>query len=277
MQDKLSKEKDPKAALVVDALNLAFRWKHKGSKRFADEYVNTIKSLAKSYNCGKIIITADWGASTYRKRLLPEYKGNREELRANQTEQEAQDFSDFIEEFEKALGILRAMHPVLKYKGVEADDIAAYIVCNKEKLGIETIWLISSDGDWDLLLEDKVHRFSYTSRKEFTLYNWEEHYKVPFEKYLDYKCIIGDKSDNIPGVHGVGPVKAATLLSKHESVFDLYEALPLPGNAKYINNLNEFGEKLIDNIALMDLRSFHEEAIGQDNIQDIDRRLMDEV
>ena len=53
--------------LIVDALNLAFRWKHQGRTDFRNQYVETVKSLANSYNCGTILITADWGSSSYRK------------------------------------------------------------------------------------------------------------------------------------------------------------------------------------------------------------------
>ena len=53
--------------LVVDGLNLAFRWKHAGRSDFRYEYIKTVESLADSYKCGQIIITADQGSSTYRK------------------------------------------------------------------------------------------------------------------------------------------------------------------------------------------------------------------
>ena len=56
--------------LVVDALNLAFRWKHQGRTDFRHDYVAVVKSLANSYNCGNIIITADWGSSSYRLSLI---------------------------------------------------------------------------------------------------------------------------------------------------------------------------------------------------------------
>ena len=89
--------------LLVDSLNLGFRWKHKGSTNFVDEYRRTVESLAKSYNCGKIIITADGGASSYRKHLFPDYKGNREDLRAKQTEKEKEDFEAFFVEYENTI------------------------------------------------------------------------------------------------------------------------------------------------------------------------------
>ena len=72
--------------LVVDALNLAFRYKHQGRNDFRYDYQKTVQSLAKSYNCSKVIITADWGSSSYRKEINSEYKQNRKDKFAEQTE-----------------------------------------------------------------------------------------------------------------------------------------------------------------------------------------------
>ena len=94
---------DENTALVVDALNLAFRWKHQGRTDFRYEYEKTIESLAKSYSCKKIIVTADWGSSTYRKEISPDYKQNRKEKFANQSEEEKIAFEEFFEEFEASL------------------------------------------------------------------------------------------------------------------------------------------------------------------------------
>ena len=72
-------DNDINCTLIVDALNLAFRWKHQGRTDFADDYMRTVESLASSYNCGSIVIAADWGSSTFRQGIHPEYKGNRKE------------------------------------------------------------------------------------------------------------------------------------------------------------------------------------------------------
>ena len=74
--------------LIVDGLNLAFRWKHQGRNDFEHDYVRTVESLAKSYNCGEIVVLGD-GGSNYRKEIYPEYKANRKERYAEQTEKEA--------------------------------------------------------------------------------------------------------------------------------------------------------------------------------------------
>jgi len=265
---------DPRNALVVDSLNLGFRWKHSGATEFADNYIDTVRSLARSYKCGSIIITADWGASSYRKELLPTYKGNREDLRAKQTEKDKADFEAFMAEYNNTLMQLIAEgFPVLKYKGVEADDIAAYICKEKAYFGINKIWNISSDRDWDLMCTEDVSRFSYVTRKETTFDNWHESYEFPVEDYITFKCLTGDKGDNIPGISGIGPKRATSIMETYGTVFDIYENCPLPGKYKYIQELNNNYKTLLLNVELMDLITYCEEAIGDENTKDISQKI----
>lgn len=259
--------------LVVDALNLAFRYKHQGRNDFRYDYQKTVQSLAKSYNCSKVIITADWGSSSYRKEINPEYKQNRKDKFAEQTEEERIAFEEFFEEFEETLEVLAEDYPVLRYKGVEADDIAAHIVKEKEQYGLETIWMISSDRDWDLMIQEGVGRFSYVTRKEVTLENWSEHYDVSPEDYISLKCLTGDKGDNVPGIPGIGPKRAQTLIEQYGTALDLYDATPISGKYKYIESLNENAEQLLQNYELMDLITFCDDAIGSENIADIKEKL----
>ena len=268
LTDKMVNE-NANATLVVDALNLAFRWKHQGRTDFRYDYQNTVKSLAKSYDCGNIIITADWGSSSYRKGISPDYKQNRKDKFAEQTEAERLAFEEFFEEFEASLEVLAEDYPILRYKGVEADDIAAHLVKYKEKYDLEYIWLISSDRDWDLLIQEKVGRFSYVTRKEVRLDNWREHYEVTPEEYISMKCLTGDKGDNVPGIPGIGPKRAVQLIRDYGDAMDIYNATPLESRYKYIQALNENAEQLLVNYELMDLMTYCDDAIGQDNIANI--------
>jgi len=240
--------------LIVDGLNLAFRWKHQGNLDFEHEYVRTVQSLAKSYNCGEIVVLGD-GGSNYRKEVYPEYKANRKERYAEQTPEEEAEFLEFLQEFGTTMNTLKYKgYLTLKYQGVEADDIAALICQNREDLGLEEIWMISSDRDWDLLVDENISRFSTVTRKETTLLNWDEHYDFDPEYFLTYKCLTGDKGDNVPGVDGVGPKRAAQLIEQYGDIFDIMASLPLEGKYKYIQNLNEFGsEGLETGVKLMDL------------------------
>lgn len=262
--------------LVVDSLNLAFRWLHRGSVDFLEEYISTVRSLARSYKCGRLVITCDWGNSTYRKEKLPIYKAQRKEKIEQQTEEEAEKFRLFFEEYERVIDSLQASgEVVLRFRGVEADDIAGWIVENKDELGMDKIWLVSTDKDWDQLVQEDVNRFSYVTRKETRLDNWHEHYDYPPEHFLDVKVMHGDTGDNIPGIDGVGPKRAWDLTKKYGSLFDLAASLPLSGTAQYVKNLNEQGpERLLLNLEVMDLRTFCEEAIGRENIAEM-RHLLD--
>jgi DNA polymerase-1 len=270
--DKIVKDRK-EATLIVDSLNLAFRWKHQGRTDFRYDFQKTVQSLAESYKCKNIIITADWGASTYRKNISPDYKQNRKDKFAEQTEQEKIAFEEFFEEFEESLTVLAEDYPVLRYKGVEADDIAAHLVKEKDKYGLEYIWLISSDRDWDLLIQETVSRFSYVTRKEVRLDNWEEHYNVSPEEYISMKCLTGDKGDNVAGIPGIGPKRAEQLIKEHGDAMDIYNMLPLVSKYKYIQALNENAEQLLVNYELMDLITYCDDAIGADNLADIGRRM----
>ena len=247
--------------LIVDGLNVAFRWKHQNILDFKYDYIRTIESLAKSYNAGTIIVCAD-GGSSYRKEIYPEYKANRKERFADQTEQEAKEFEMFMAEFSDTLTLIKKKYPVFHFRGVEADDIAAYITQSAE---YDDCWLISSDKDWDLLISDKVSRFSTVTRKETTVHNWDEHYDFEIEDYITFKCLTGDKGDNVPGVPGVGPKRAVQLMEQYGTVFDIYDACPIDGRYKYIQAVNENAEQLLTNVELMDLVTYCEDAIGEEN------------
>jgi len=263
----------PENLMIVDCMNLAFRWKHSGHINFADEFVNTVFSLAKSYNAGTIIAAADWGGSTWRKAIYPEYKANRKELVEKQTPEEKEQARKFFDEYERTLEALDKQRTikVLRYKGVEADDIAEYICYRLQWFGFNQAWLISSDRDWDLLVNEYVSRFSYVTRKEHTLDTWD--YPVTPEQYISYKVLTGDSGDNIPGIPGVGPKRAAALIEQYGSAMDIYDACPLPGKQKFIQAVNENRDQILINYELMDLVSFCKEAIGHVNLQDIGRQL----
>ena len=257
---------DGNCTLIVDALNLAFRWKHQGRTDFRYEYQRTVESLAKSYDCKNIIITADLGSSSYRKNINSEYKQNRKEKFAEQSEAEKMAFEEFIAEYEATLELLQEDHRLLRFRGVEADDIAAHLVKHRDAYDLEYIWLISSDRDWDLLIQENVARFSYVTRKEVTLDNWKTHYDVSPEEYISLKCLTGDKGDNVPGIPGIGPKRALGLIKEYGDALNIYDACPIPGKYKYIESLNENYEQILQNYELMDLVTYCDDAIGADNI-----------
>lgn len=261
--------------LVVDALNLAFRYKHSGATDFATDYIRTVDSLKKSYKASHVIVACDQGSSAYRKALSPEYKQNRKDKQEQQTDAERAAFELFFEDFLATIAAIETTtsYPVLKFQGVEADDIAAYIVSQKSKLSTDDIWLISSDRDWDLLVQPGVSRFSYVTRKEVTIDNWNDHYDFNPEDYISIKCLTGDSGDNVAGVPGIGPKRAVSLVAEYGSTYDIIANIPLPGKYKYIQELNQCRDLLLLNYQLMDLVTHCREAIGAENIAEIDQTL----
>jgi 5'-3' exonuclease len=260
--------------LVVDSFNLAFRYLHSGKLSFLEEYIATVESLKKSYKAAKVIMACDSGSSSYRKNLLPTYKQGRKDKQETQSEADELKFLAFMKEFNRVIGHIReeGKYPVLKFEKCEADDIAAYIV---RKYGKKyKIWLISTDKDWDLLISDNVSRFSYVTRKETTINNWDTHYEYSPEDHISIKCLTGDSGDSIPGVDGIGPKKAHALVKEYGSTYDIIASLPIQSRYKHIKTLNEFGaQNLILNYKLMDLVTHCDEALGLENCGIIDSTL----
>jgi len=269
---------DENSLMIVDSLNLAFRYKHSGAVDFCTDYMRTVDSFKRSYKTNKLIIAGDMGASSYRKALYPDYKQNRKDKYADQTEAEKEAFEAFFQEVQEILTKYEvdAVYPVARFQGVEADDIAAYIVSKRKKFALNQIWLISSDKDWDLLVAPGVSRFSYVTRKEVTHENWLDHYDCSQDEYISIKCLMGDSGDNVMGVAGVGPKRALQLVQEYGSAYDIIAAMPINSKYKYIAALNEFGsEGLMLNYKLMDLITNCEEAIGEENCKHIDKMLED--
>lgn len=273
---------DKNTVLVIDSLNLAFRYKARAKKvgepippqkDFADDYISVVESLAKSYNAGKVIIAQDGGASSWRLSVSPTYKEARRLKYQNATPEENESFLEFLNQFNIAMDII-ANHKswlMLKYQGVEADDIAAFISNKSKKLGI-IVWNASSDKDWKLLVDTNVSQFSYVTRKEYTYDNWYEHHEHSIDDYISIKCLQGDAGDSVKGIEGIGPKRAEALVKQYGTAWDLYEALPIDSKYVYIKRLNESKELIPLNYKLMDLKTFCEDAIG-DNVPDLQDKL----
>lgn len=270
--DEIANAPPKENLMIVDCLNLAFRYKHRGQTDFAGDYLRTINSLAKSYGAKKVILLADKGKSTFRLELHPGYKAKRKEKYKDQTEEEKQKVLEFFEGYDRALDLCSNQHPLLQVQGVEADDTAAYIVQNHSS-EYKHVWLISSDRDWDLLLNEKVSRFSFVTRKEYHIDNFfEDHGCDSPEEYVSVKALEGDSGDSIDGIPSVGVKRAYNLVKTYGSAFDLVDQLPLDGKQVVIQNINKSADLILRNIELVDLLSYCSTAIhhagGLDQVQD---------
>lgn len=289
--------------LVVDGLNLSFRWKHdrysvskdeyneltyedaleflredRAADYFMEELKDTILSIAASYKARKVVLLADFGSSTWRKGIYPEYKQNREEQRQADRPVDRAIFRVFFEHYSDAIKEIQEEGDieVIYSTGIEADDYAA-LICKTVNI-YDHIWLVTSDKDWDLLISDKVSRFNWMTKstwknvrkdgprpREITLNNWNEHYNYPVDMHLSIKALQGDDGDNLPGIDGVGPVYAKRLLDKvGGSIHKLVESIPVKGTANYIRNLNAGKDIISRNIKLMDITSSIDQVFTQE-------------
>jgi DNA polymerase-1 len=150
----------------------------------------------------------------------------------------------------KALDYLNI--PYLEVKNNEADDLIASIVskCTNEYQYI----IVSTDTDFMQLINNNV--FLYVPRdKKSVLYNREEvikKYNVLPEKYIMFKSLVGDKSDNIKGIKGIGNITATKIL-KYNSIQEFIVNNP---NSRFSNILISSKKLITKNRQLIELNKF---------------------
>jgi len=244
--------------LLIDANNLSYRWLQRPNyASFGADFVRTVQSLSKSYEATRTVVCFDFGKSYYRMEMLDEYKGTRKKP---QDEEE-------IKKYEEFFAVLNDLpdqldEEVLKFRGVEADDVLAYMVKKYEQTDkYDHIWLVSSDRDLYQLVSEKTSIFNIFGRREITNASMNDDMDISPELYLLSRYIEGDKSDNIIGIEGIGPKRAQALAKEYKTLPNLIEALPIKGRAKYIQNLNAGKDLLVRNEKLINLRRYCEDAI----------------
>ena len=242
--------------LIIDANNLSYRLLQRPNyANFGPDFIRTIQSLSKSYEAARTIVCFDFGKSYYRMDMHEEYKGTRKKP---QDEDEIKKYEDFFAVLNDLPDQLD--EEVLKFRGVEADDILAWITQNVSER-YEHTWVVSSDRDLYQLVDDNVSIFNIFGRREVTVESLRDDFNVSPSEYMLSRIIEGDKSDNILGIEGIGPKRAQTLAREHKTLDALIEALPLKGKSKYIQNLNAGKDVLIRNEKLINLKRYCKEAI----------------
>jgi len=205
--------------LVIDGLNTFIRvfsavpalnddGQHIGGVTGFLRSVAAVIRLIKPTRC--IIVFDGKGGSKRRKELFPEYKANRANKTAFNRYQEFASLEDESASMKKQFGRLAQYLnclPIttLSVDNVEADDIMAYIANElyTEKENRATI--VSTDRDFLQLVNDRISVWSPIKKKLYTPSLMKEEFGFSPENYLLYRTFIGDKSDNIPGIKGVGP------------------------------------------------------------------------
>ena len=145
--------------------------------------------------------------TVFRVEIDPEYKANRDPS--------PEDLGPQIDRIVSILEMMRV--PILRKPGFEADDLLATL-CRQFAAPDLTVVLVSKDKDLDQLLGDHVRMYDPGKDREMDAATLLEEKGFGAEQAVEAQMLMGDSTDNIKGVTGVGPKKAAQLLAKYGSV-----------------------------------------------------------
>ncbi len=228
MVDSADTASPDRSLYLIDAMSLAYRAHYifisrplinsKGQNTSAAYgFTNSLLKLIEDHSIEHAAVVFDEGEEdTFRKEIYEDYKAHRDpppdELLEN---------IPYIKEIVQALDI-----PVLEVPGVEADDVIGTLATQAEEDGAEVV-IVSPDKDFKQLLSDKVSIYKPAKGdQDFEIKTGEtfrEENGLDPAQFIDMLALMGDDSDNVPGVYGIGPKTAQKLLREYHSVETLIE------------------------------------------------------
>ena len=165
---------------------------------------------------------------------------------------------------------------VLATENIEADDAIAYIC--EQIYPMSQKFIMSTDKDYLQLVNDKVQVWSPTKKKFYFEETILEEFQVPAKNFLEYRTLLGDSSDNIPGIKGCGLKTLQKRLpiifdDKKVSVDDIIKyATEHRDEAKILGDISDSSEKIELNFDLMQLREVDISGYAKTSIMDIVKR-----
>lgn len=213
-----------------------------------------IKSTLQRYPCKKLIVCWDGVKHPKRMELLPEYKGHRLKKR---DPEERRKFEEQIADLRKLLfrmGIPQAYDP-----NVEGDDML-YMV-QKEMIKLYRINIISGDKDFYQLINYDCSVYNPRTNSPFSAFGCPSDFPCELPQFIDYLCLVGDESDDIPGYRGCGPKTAEKFLKAFGSIKTY-----LDSNKEFagLNDKDKLREIYRRNRRLIDLELFCRKYYPQD-------------
>lgn len=196
---------------------------------------NMIRSLINQYNPTHIAVVFDAKGGSFRKELYSEYKATRDAMPEDLKVQIAPVHNILI-----SMGL-----PLLCVDNVEADDVIGTLAKQAEAEGLNVL-ISTGDKDMAQLVSDKITLINTMNNTILDPQGVEKKFGVPPTKIIDYLALMGDSSDNIPGVSGVGEKTATTLLNEFSGINDIYQHIDKIDNLS-IRGVKSIKQKLIAN------------------------------
>jgi DNA polymerase-1 len=207
-------------------------------------FVNMVKRLIREKNPKYLIIAFDSRGPVFRHRLYDQYKANRPSMPEDLSVQ-----IPYIKRFVAASNIT-----MLEEQDVEADDIIASVAKKFTALG-QRVVIVSGDKDLLQLISDDVAMWDPMKDKLMDQAEVKKKYGVPPEQLLDLFALIGDSSDNVPGVPGVGPKTAEKLIVDFANLEGLYAHVDELKKSKLKEKIIEYRDQAFLSRELINLKS----------------------
>ena len=192
-------------------------------------FVSMLNKLIKDKSPTHLAVAFDSRGKVFRHEMYPEYKANRPPMPEELASQ-----MPYIKQVVKALGLVS-----FEESGIEADDIIGTAALTLGNSGNKVV-IVSGDKDLLQLVDDRISMWDPMNDRVMDTDGVEKKYQVGPTQLLDCFALMGDSSDNVPGVPGIGPKTASKLIVEHGSLEGLYEQ---------VENLkkSKMKERLIEN------------------------------
>jgi len=194
--------------------------------------------LLKEFDPTQVVIAFDKSRTTFRTALYPEYKGTRDK-----TPEELISQIPLLKELAQALGI-----PFLELDDYEADDIIGTLATQAAAQGVETV-VVTGDRDALQLIRDGLTvvltKKGISDTRAYDVKMFEEEYGFAPIRLIDMKGLMGDSSDNIPGVPGIGPKTATKLLIEYGTIENVLDHAGEVSGKKLSASLVEYRDQAL--------------------------------
>ncbi len=179
-------------------------------------FLSMLYKIIDTYSPEYLCVAFDPEKPTFRHEKYKDYKANRQKAP-----------NELVQQFQLIRDVLD-VHNIkrVEIEGFEADDVSGTFACAAKEQGAD-VYLVTSDKDYLQLIDENVKvvltKKGITNTEEMNLNSMEEEYGLTPEQFVDLKALMGDSSDNIPGVSGVGEKTALKLMQEYKSLDNIYD------------------------------------------------------
>ena len=179
-------------------------------------FLSMLYKIMDTYSPEYLCVAFDPEKPTFRHEKYKDYKANRQKAP-----------NELVQQFQLIRDVLD-VHNIkrVEIEGFEADDVSGTFACAAKEQGAD-VYLVTSDKDYLQLIDENVKvvltKKGITNTEEMNLNSMEEEYGLTPEQFVDLKALMGDSSDNIPGVSGVGEKTALKLMQEYKSLDNIYD------------------------------------------------------